>query len=125
MTDNSSPRRERGTALLVWLIVLTLLTLWALYRGVAQYIDWIDHGRSSWYQEWQFLVPLALTIIQGLGIVALWLWYRWGLYLFIGGYALGVILILLQGLSLGWSLVGLVGVGVLYALVDSRRDQFR
>ncbi len=72
MTDNSSPRRERGTALLVWLIVLALLVLWSLYRGIEAYNDWIGQHRPSSHEEWQFLLPLALTIIQGLGIVALW-----------------------------------------------------
>lgn len=127
MVDDSTTRkrRERGTAFLVWLVVLTLLVLWSLYRGVEAYVDWVDHGRSSLYEEWQFLVPLALTLIQGAGVVALWLWYRWGLYLFIGGYALGVIYNLSQGVSLLWLLVGLIGAGILYVLVDARRDQFR
>ena len=129
MTE-SSPLAEqpktRGIVLTLWLVALVLLSLWSIYRWWGIYTDWADHGRAASIltEDWQYFVPIALTIVQLVGVAALWLWKFWGFYLFVGGWVLGLVYLLLLGVPANTALIGGLGVVILFVLVSQKREHF-
>ena len=123
---SDTPGKERGIALTIWLGLLILFGLWSSYRWLDIYIDWADHGRapSIFDQDWQYFVPIVLTAVQLIGVVALWRWKYLGFQLFVGAWVLGLVYLILAGLQATTALAGGIGVVILYYLVNRKREYF-
>jgi hypothetical protein len=129
MSILNDPLRPRGGALTIWLTLMTLANAWALYQYGTIYLDWSTHGKVSAIfpfgsADW---IPVAYIILPAVNLIsagALWFWKKWGLYLFAVSSIAALALNLKLGVPPGAALVGLIGVGILYAVMRPKWHLF-
>jgi hypothetical protein len=110
---NGKQRHGCLTAWLVLIIVvnaLTALTMPSMMTMMRQYVpnlpDWV---------LWPLVLCGVLNVIFAL---ALFKWKRWGFYGFLLTTVVALAINISSGLSIGRSLVGLLGVAILYAVLQ-------
>lgn len=119
--------KERGALLTGWLAFIGLANAWTAYRYIDILRDFIQHsdttlnGPASW--AYPLLTVLALLNIGA--VVALFKWRRFGLYLFIVTSGIALIVNVVLGIPLLLSLVGLIGVVLLWLILKPKWDYFR
>ena len=74
-------------------------------------------ARFSWF------LP-GLSTVQLFGAFALLLRRKWGLYLYIVGFLVGSLIALSLGSPITSALLGLVGVGITWALVQQHSEAY-
>ncbi|MBK8025235.1 MAG: hypothetical protein IPK19_28575 [Chloroflexi bacterium] len=125
MTPVPSYPRERGTLLTAWLVLMFFSNAWAIYRYVAIIVDWLQHNDVNWDRHGlAFSALIVLGVINVIAVFLLWRWRIAGLYVFIGVSLIVFVLNLILGIPLFTALVGLVGMAILFALVNPKRDMF-
>src|SRR5713101_4544212 len=78
---------QRGGCLTTWLIFMSLSAVFLLFSFLSTYSDLERHDDPT-LPHWPFLVLALLCINQMVGVIALFLWRKWGLYLVVlGGLA--------------------------------------
>jgi hypothetical protein len=108
--------KVRGIILTLWLAAMVFLSLWIILHW------WNIYTNSN--QNWQLLIPIALTVVQLIGVAALWLRKFWGLWLVIGGWALVLIYLFVISLPLNVGLISGISVVILFVLVIRKREHF-
>jgi hypothetical protein len=125
MSTNTSSRQEqhltpadRGGCLTSWLVLMiiaALFTLYSLYANSSHYFG--TYGVHAGPVLWYFLVYILLeTTILG-GVIALFLWRRWGFYLIASCYAMSIFLDILRGVPYTSIILYLVGRSIGLALL--------
>ena len=91
--NRTSSTKERGTWLSIWLILIILHSI----LSVILIIDLTKQPNADtlpWYLSLLFLAAVAKIVAA----VAIWLWEKWGLYLYAGAIIVSTIIgILLTG----------------------------
>ncbi len=120
--------RKRGIALTIWLILMVLFNLYALYGNWDLRQDWIDHGRNyAFDRDTPEIIPLlyvVLPLVNVISVALVWFWKKAGLYLFALSTGTVFILNLSRGVPIVNLLLGLVGVGILYVLMRPKWQGF-
>lgn len=120
--------RKRGTALTIWLILMMLFNLYALYGNWDLRQDWIDHGLNAAFdRDTPEIVPLLyviLPLVNVISVALVWFWKTVGLYLFILSAAGTFIMNLSIGIPVVTALLGLTGVVILYLLMRPKWQWF-
>jgi hypothetical protein len=113
--------RERGGCLTAWLIlVLIANALIAFYYLTSTSALQQVYPVSS-------VIFLLLAVIGAVNVVSaigLWTWHRWGFYLFGVTSLITLVINIGIGLPIVSSLLGLVGVGILWFLLRNRWQAF-
>ena len=107
--------RKRGGCLTAWLILMLIANpLVAVYYLAAGHTV-----KQALPNLPEYAIPLLifLGIANFVFALAIWSWKKWGMYGFACSAAIAFI-INLTNLGVGPSLLGLVGVGILVALVS-------
>jgi hypothetical protein len=114
--------RERGGCLTAFLVFVIGVNVFFLFTFCVRASELSRYSNSS------SVIPiLAVSFaVQGAVLacaVAMWNWKSWGYYGLGAAYAIQAVLMLLSGNILG--LVGsLIGLGILYAVVNPRVEMF-
>jgi hypothetical protein len=121
-----APSRSRGVVLTGWLGFMLLANAWTVYRYVTIIQDYLDHSdpRFTGNLQWGLYALLALAAINILCVIGLFFWKKLGLYGFAATSVVALVINVIVGVPLTTSLVGLVGIGILWALVQSKWDYF-
>ena len=107
---------QRHGCLTAWLVFMfignTLVTVTAPFMvGLV--------GKSNLNVSYFNLVVIFLGGISNLAcVIALFRWYKWGFYGFVGMSVIGTINNLLMGISIGKCIFGFVGIGLLYLMLN-------
>jgi hypothetical protein len=120
MTTSSS--RERGGCLTAWIVVVAIanaVTAFQYITGGNQLAQAIPGASGG-----VFILLAVLALVNVAAAVALWYWKRLGFYAFIGTSIAALVINLALGVPPLLSLVGLVGVGLLWYLLKDRWEQF-
>jgi hypothetical protein len=126
MTPFPGYLRERGALLTGWLILMLFANAWAIYRYILIIEDWLSHNDVNWNRLGvPFVVLIVLGIINIVAVVLLWRWRIVGLYIFVATSLIVFMLNLILGVPLLTALIGLVGMIILFALVNPKREMFR
>lgn len=89
----SSNSKERGTWLSVWLILIILHSILSVIL-IIDLTKQPDATTLPWYLSLLFIAAVAKIVAA----VAIWLWERWGLYLYAGAILVSTIIgILMTG----------------------------
>ena len=114
-----SPAPVRGGGLTVWLAFMLLSSAYLCYAFLSTYIDLEQHADPT-RPHWPFLVFSLLCVNQVAGVVALFLWRKWGLYLIALGGLGSLAVDFLSGLPLVVEdLLPLLGLLILVGLLRS------
>ena len=111
----------RGPWLTAYLAYIALSNAWGVFRSLDVYWDLVSH-RAPNVPHWPFL---ALGILSGfaiIGVVGLWLWKRWGLFLYLVCWASALGVNIFLGAPSWTHLLSLVNVALLYAFLRPRWD---
>jgi hypothetical protein len=122
--------KTRGLWLSIWLIFLTLIYAYSVYGNWNAYDEWMvqhqvatrtyPYGTAAW-------IPPAfifLAVISLIGVVLVWLWKKWGFYLLVAVTIAAFLLNIIRGVGVGQALIGLIGVGILYMLIQPKWSSF-
>jgi len=115
---------ERGPWLTVYFVYIALSNAWGAFRSGDVYWDLVSH-RAPNVPHWPFL---ALAILSGLaiiGVAGLWLWRKWGLFLYLACWALALALNIFLGVPLWTYMLSLANVAFLYVFLRPRWDLLR
>jgi hypothetical protein len=89
----SSNSKERGTWLSIWLILIILHSILSVIL-IIDLTKQPDATTLPWYLSLLFIAAVAKIVAA----VAIWLWERWGLYLYAGAILVSTIIgILMTG----------------------------
>jgi hypothetical protein len=119
---SSTATRERSGCLTAWLILMLIAN-----SGLAFYYLTSGNDLARFFTNASPTVFIILAVLGAVNVasaIALWRWKKWGFYLFIGTAILSIIINLSLGIPLFNSLLGLVGVGILWYLLNKQWDQF-
>lgn len=113
---------ERGGCLTAWLALM-------LIANAATAFYYITSGSALQQAfpstpSWMFLILAALGIVNLISVFGLWTWKRWGFYLFIATSLVALVINLSLGLSILSSLVGLIGVAILWFLLRDKWQSY-
>jgi len=118
-----SDRREgeRGAWLTVYLVYIALSNAWGTFRSLDIYWDLVSH-RAPNVPHWPFLALGILSSFAIIGVVGLWLWKRWGLFLYLVCWASALGVNIFLGVPFRTCLLSLVNVTLLYVFLWPKRD---
>ena len=109
-------QKQRHGCLTAWLILMiianSMSALIYLFSGNA-----IKQAIPN-YPGWTFPVLIVISIFNLVCAIALWKWQKWGFWGFLGSTVAAFVINLSIGLGLGASLSGLIGIGIIYALLN-------
>ncbi len=118
MTDEIKQRHGCLTAWLVLMIVANSLTaLMYLLKGDA------IRQQIPNAPGWLFFVLGLLCVVNLICAVALFQWKKWGFFGFVGTSAIAFVLNLAAGLSVIQALLGLVGLAILYGVLQIGKEK--
>jgi hypothetical protein len=115
------PSPKRDAIIIAVLVYIGLANLWGAYRHAEIYWDLVSHGDPS-RPHWPYLAFSILSILVVISVVGLWIWRKWGLYLFIFTQVAGILVstALIGALGLPHVtisiLIGLIGPAILLSL---------
>lgn len=122
---DSSYQKKRGIFLVGWLVFMLLSNCWLLYGWAAIYWDAVNHQDPAISR---LAGPLAVGAISSLayitGLLALWSWKKWGLYLIIITAALPFLINAFTTFSISINWFGILGLIVLWLIVALRWEDF-
>jgi hypothetical protein len=125
MTTVTLPERKRGALLTGFLILMLIANVWTIYRYIVIIDDWLRHSDPNWNRFGApFVLLTVLAAVNVVGVVLLWQWRIVGLYLFIAVSLIAFVINLILGVPLITALIGLIGMVILYALVNAKREMF-
>lgn len=119
--------RTRGPLLTIWLIFMALANAWTVYRYITIIEDFVSHSDPLFTGTLEWALPLLVVLAAAnlVAVVLLWLWRKIGLYIFAATSAVALVINLLLGIPLLTSLIGLIGLAILWALLRPRWGYFR
>ena len=113
---------RRGGCLTTWLIFMSLSSVFLLYDFLSTYSDLERHDDPT-LPHWPFLVLALLCVNQMIGIIGLFLWRKWGLYLVIlsglGSLATNLAFGVSIAALLPYALLTIIGLAIMISLVRS------
>jgi len=111
----------RGPWLTVYLMYIALSNAWGTFRSLDTYWNLVSH-RAPDVPHWPFLALGILSSLAVVGVVGLWLWRKWGLFLYLVCWAsvLGVSIFL--SVPFSTYLLILANVALLYVFLRPRWD---
>ena len=109
-------QKQRHGCLTTWLILMIIAnSITALmYLLNSQAIRQASPGLPSWL----FPVLIIVCIFNLICTIALFKWQKWGFWGFLGSSITALVINLSIGLGVGKSLVGLIGIAILYAVLN-------
>lgn len=110
---------ERGSWLTAWLVYIALSNAWGTYRSLDMYWNLVSH-RAPNVPHWPFLALGILSSFAIIGVVGLWLWKKWGLFLYLACWASALGVNIFLGVPLWTYLLSLVNVALLYMFLRPR-----
>ena len=110
---------ERGAWLTTWLVYIALSNAWGTYRSLDTYWNLVSH-RAPNIPHWPFLTLGILSSFAIIGVVGLWLWKKWGLFLYLACWASALGVNIFLGVPLWTYLLSLVNVALLYMFLRPR-----
>ncbi|MAS32480.1 MAG: hypothetical protein CL610_00650 [Anaerolineaceae bacterium] len=116
----------RGRALTVWLILMALTNAWAIYRYIVILEDFISHSDPQFTVILQWALPLMaiVALINIVGVIFLWRWRRLGFYVLVATTTITLTVNLMLNVPVATSILGLVGLLILWALLRPRWQHF-
>ncbi|MGD1921118.1 MAG: hypothetical protein ACFCAD_20890 [Pleurocapsa sp.] len=109
-------QKQRHGCLTAWLILMivanSISALIYLFNSAA-----IKQAVPN-YPDWTFFVLIIISIFNLICAIALWKWQKWGFWGFLGSSVAAFIINLSIGLGFGTSVSGLIGIAILYALLN-------
>lgn len=111
--------RNRGPWLAAYLAYIGLSNAWGAYRMLDRYWVLVSH-RAPNIPHWPYLVLGILSALAIVGVAGIWLWKRWGLFLYLFCWVSALALNIFLGTPIWTHLLSLVNVGLLYALLRSK-----
>jgi hypothetical protein len=100
------------TAYLIVMIIANALVGLSYIFGGGAFADYSN------YPTWIILVLGIISFANVAGAVALFLWKKWGFYLFIASSLVVFVFNLIAGADIMTSLLGLVGIAFLYGVLQ-------
>jgi len=118
--------KERGVWLSAWLVLMFLSAIWVAYRYISIIQEFIDIHSP----RFTGILPIALYTLIGLAavnlvcVVGIWNWRKWGVYGIVATSIVALIINFLIGVPFFASLLGLVGLVILWLLVQPKWPHF-
>jgi hypothetical protein len=112
----SRKEKKRHWFLTTWLILL------AVGNIAVAIIYLLRLNAFSYMPAWVIPVELVTVLFNLVGIIALFMWKRWGFWLLCGTCIISFIVNLSLGLSIGLSILGLIGLPVLFGILQIGRE---
>lgn len=107
--------KKRHGCLTTWLILMIIGNVYAIFLNLTSMNTIISYYGTS---SFMVLFLCALGVLNIVCGVALFKWKKWGFYGFIVSSALVFIINLAIGLNLYQSIAGLIGIAVLYGVLQ-------
>jgi len=107
---------NRAPWLTAYLLYIGLSNAWGAYRALDRYWVLVSH-RAPNVPHWPYLVLGILSVLAITGIVGIWLWKKWGLFLYVFCWVTALALNMFLGSPLWSYLLSFVNLGLLYALL--------
>jgi hypothetical protein len=116
-----APVQERGGCLTIWLVLLIIVNplLGLYYLGNGSQLSSLLHLPS-----WTMPVLVIFAVINTVCAVGIWMWKKWGAFGFIGS---GIIVFFVNLATLGLnasSIGGVVGIALMWYLLQNRWQMF-
>jgi len=114
--------RERGGCLTAWLILVLIANALVAFSYIAT-----APGLQQTYPTIPTTLFLVLGIIGALNVVSaigLWTWHKWGFYLYAASSIVTFVINVAIGLPILSSLIGLLGVAILWYLLHKKWEAF-
>jgi hypothetical protein len=122
MSVASSVKPERGGCLTAWIVVALIANaLLAFYYLTSSAAMQAVYPSAP---GWAFIGLAALGVINAVGAIGLWMWKRWGFYVYAGVAAITLVVNLIIGVPITYALTGLIGLGILWWLVKDKWAAF-
>jgi len=114
----------RGFWLTAYLAYMALSNAWGAYRTLDRYWVLVSH-RAPNIPHWPYLVLGILSVLAITGVVGIWLWKRWGLFLYLVCWASALAVNIFLNVPIWTYLLSLANVGLLYALLQPKWNLLR
>ena len=116
--------RNRGLWLTAYLAYIGLSNAWGAYRVLDRYWVLVSH-RAPNIPHWPYLVLGILSVLAIVGVVGIWLWKRWGLFLYVFCWVSALALNIFLGTPIWTHFMSLANVVLLYALLRPKWNLLR
>jgi hypothetical protein len=123
VTGTIGVRKARGSFLGVTLGITAAANVFAVLGGLAAYNELVAQDDPSG-ARWLLLLAIGMAALNVGSVAPLWSWRRWGFYVFVAASLVAFAANLAAGTPLILSLLGMVGLAILYAAVRSKWQQF-
>jgi len=115
-----SDRKQRHGCLTVWLIFIIIMNSAAALMSLER--DTIRQYSPS-TPDWALLILAVTSIMNVACAVALLKWKKWGFFGFIATSVITFVVNLMTGLNIVHALGGLVGIAVLYGVLQIGKEK--
>ena len=113
--------RKRGAWLTAWLVYIALSNAWGTFRSLDVYWDLVSH-RAPNIPHWPFLTLGILSSIAIIGVLGLWLWKRWGLFLYLACWVSALSVNIFLGVPFWTYVLSVANVALLYVFLQPKWD---
>lgn len=115
---------NRGFGLAAYLVYIGFCNGWNAFRAFAIYRDLVVHHAPN-PPHWLFLVLGLLSASAVIGVGAIWLWRKWGVWAYVACWIVAFGLSAFIGVPFWSYLLLLSSIALLYVLIRSRWELFR
>ena len=116
---NNQRKKERGTGLSIWLILIMLQSILAVFL-ILDYTKWADEVSLPFILSGLFLAATARFV----GAIAIWRWEKWGLYLYAGGVIAALAFSLVLTGNMLWVFSDILPLAITGWLLKDKYDNF-
>jgi len=117
----ASTNKQRHGCVTAWLVLMIIanafLSIVYLFFGNA-----LSDGLGSSFPQSIMLLFAVLAIINLVFAIMLFKWKKWAFWGFVGSSLIALILNLSMGLDVGSSLTGLIGIAILYGILQIKQN---
>lgn len=115
----------RGLPLSGWLVFLVVANVWTVYRYAMIIYDLVDHYVFTGTSQWAFPLLGLLAVVNIVGVMLLWFGRKLGFYLLVATSLIAFVVNTLLNVPITATLLGLLGLLILWALLRPRWSDFR
>ena len=114
--------KQRGGCLTIWLSLMTIGGAIGIFASFIRSPDiaMFQITLPEWYQP----VKAFIAIVYLVCVIGMWMWKKWGFYGIVLLNIAGVVIHLMIGIPFLWAVGGLVGLIILWILVNPVMNQF-
>ena len=122
MIKVKKPVKQRGALITTWLTLIIVSNAFPVY--IYLFFSPLITQAFPKAPEWISYIYAAISTINIVFIIFLLYWKKWAFYAFVATSIIALVINLFIGVGIVMSIVGLVGIGILYVILKTKWEFF-